>query len=643
MPIAKIDHTMNLKKNEKILGGFLLLLTVLITFSSFINIGFTTADDLSYYMTFLRKNYFADAWNYARYAGRFYFIITKPLYSIVYAFDNFYFTKILQYGCLILSYSLFSFLIFKLFRSEPLAYVTFLLLIAATTITPGYHIPVISYPCFFTFSFSLMLVAILLFISFLENKKKSFLYFSAVLFFIVLLFYETYVIFLALFCLIVIIRSFIIRGFKNSFRDKNFYKETLPYIIAGGLYVTLYFVFRIIFNYGPHPEIYEGSRIASNFSFKHFIMVICNCNLAAIPGKIYEMNQDVFVANSLLPNGHIDKWGYLFQNLSVISWVNILILCFLFFFIFLKMDNRISWKKIAAGIIIASVFTLSSHVLLGIAEKYNSIWYSWLLGYVTTYFSWFGIIMVIVLIFYALYKIGYEVSFIRYGILLILTGIFLYFSVIIQYTNEHLSRDWQHSQNRFIVVDKLIQNHYFDNLPDQALVFAPDLYNTSSVMGKGVCEGFNWGKYIFLKSHKKININIYQYPDDLLKAIKKNPHKDIFYLQKNESLSNQDLFMALSKVEKSSINWTDKSALFTNSTCNEAEIFYYSPIHDYILNYNMISKQDSYPTDTASCSNISKSLMINNPKTDKGNSILTIKVDRAQIGSFNVSTLLPSK
>jgi hypothetical protein len=144
---------------------------------------------------------------------------------------------------------------------------------------------------------------------------------------------------------------------------------------------------------------------------------------------------NVIYANSLLPSGHIDKWEYLLQNLSAISWINILIQCFLFFFIFLKTDCRISWKKIAVGIIVALVFTFSSHILLGVAEKYNSSWYSWLSGYVTTYFAYFGIMTVIVLIFYAIYKIGYGISYIRYSILFILTGIVLYYSVIIQYTN----------------------------------------------------------------------------------------------------------------------------------------------------------------------------------------------------------------
>jgi hypothetical protein len=163
-------------------------------------------------------------------------------------------------------------------------------------------------------------------------------------------------------------------------------------------------------------------------------------------------------------------------------------------------------------------------------------------------------------------------------------------------------------------------------------------------MGKGICEGFNWGEYIFLKSHKKIKINIYQYPEDLLSAATQNPQMDIFYLQKNESLRNHDLFLALSKVEKNSINWADKSNFFTNSKCNEAEIFYYSPTKDYIINYNIIPKRDSIcPLDTVLYSDISKSLLINNPKTDKGNSVLTIKVDQARIGSFYVSTLFPQQ
>ena len=74
---------------NKIHIGILLLIVTAISLIPFFSVGFTTADDLEYYLTMLRGDLFEDAQSYAQNTGRFYFLITKPIYSLVYWLDNF--------------------------------------------------------------------------------------------------------------------------------------------------------------------------------------------------------------------------------------------------------------------------------------------------------------------------------------------------------------------------------------------------------------------------------------------------------------------------------------------------------------------------------------------------------------------------
>ncbi len=137
---------------------FLFFLIIMLTLWPFFKVGFTMADDLEYYITTRGGDLFTDAYWYAKDAGRFYFLITKTLYSVPYLIDNFYFTKIVQYVFLLLSIVLFAVVVKKVFRLKEFALLVFLLIFAFLPVTRGYHfMPIISYPFFFTFSFSIFL------------------------------------------------------------------------------------------------------------------------------------------------------------------------------------------------------------------------------------------------------------------------------------------------------------------------------------------------------------------------------------------------------------------------------------------------------------------------------------------------------
>ncbi|MFY9591614.1 MAG: hypothetical protein WAP54_06490, partial [Bacteroidales bacterium] len=266
---------------------FLFVITIVITLAPFFKVGITSADDLGNYQSYLSNSVFLNSWIFAKEFGRFYCIITMPIHSLSYVGDNFIITKIIQHLSLLFSYSMVAVLIKKNFNSREIALLFFLVLLMATPISANYHIPFIAYPFYFTFSFALLISAVLLFIKYTETNKYKFLIFSAIIFFISLLFYETYLLFLLFFCIWLFVRNIKLSGgFKNFFKSKTTYKEIVPFASAGLLYVILYFGFRMLLK--NEGEIYSGSSFAQNFSWKNFLTVLYELTQTVFPLHIFK-------------------------------------------------------------------------------------------------------------------------------------------------------------------------------------------------------------------------------------------------------------------------------------------------------------------------------------------------------------------
>ena len=150
--------------------AFILLAFVmaLAAFSPFFNIGFTTHDDLEYYITSQKSLswWLYDAQCYAENQGRFYFLITKYFYYVPYLFDSFWMAKVIQIGTLLMSYLLFAYLLFRIFKSKEISALAFVFLTVFTAVTENNHIPFMAYPFFFSFSFMILICAVLLFVKY---------------------------------------------------------------------------------------------------------------------------------------------------------------------------------------------------------------------------------------------------------------------------------------------------------------------------------------------------------------------------------------------------------------------------------------------------------------------------------------------
>ena len=564
---------------------FLFAITIVITLAPFFKVGITSADDLGNYTRYLDGTVFSSSWIFARDAGRFYFIITIPIYSLPYVGDSFIFTKIIQNLFLLLSYAMAAILIKKFFNSREIALLFFLVLLMATPISANYHIPFIAYPFYFTFSFALLISAVLLFIKYTETNKYKFLIFSAIIFFISLLFYETYLLFLLFFCIWLFVRNIKLSGgFKNFFKSKTTYKEIVPFASAGLLYVILYFGFRMLLK--NEGEIYSGSSFAQNFSWKNFLTVLYELTHTVFPLHIFKLNHIYINQLELSYNSSATSFISILKNTDLSTIVNIAVQLAIFIYLFLRLKNISGYKKLGLGILFSLLFAFLSHSVLAMAEKYNTVDAATIKGYVTSYYSYFGIWLAILLFAIIIYKLVKKNKYLKYTTIVLFSAAFAYVSIVNSYSNRVMARGWEQSQIRFSAINEMIEKEAFKDCPYGSLIYSPDMY-WSDILGYVlVAQGFNWGTYVNIKSGTQLNI--ISSADRMIEAHYELPDAKIYRLVKIHTSIDNDVLFVLAEVDKNSINWDKGKDMFVDATCTRAKVYYYSKSNDFVVQFKTV-------------------------------------------------------
>lgn len=618
------------------------VVVVLSALGPFFDVGFTTIDDLEYYLTRLQDfDYWLwDANIYAQSAGRFYFALIKPFYLVPYLFDNFYYTRIVQYLFLLLSYGIFSYFIYKVIKSRNLSLITFVLLIAWTQISYNHNTPTIAYPFYFTFSFSLCLCSILLFIKYTESNRYGYAIGGAVLFLFTLLFYETYLLFLLLFCFYILVRNWKKFGFKKLWSEKIFYKEALPFVIVGLLYVIAYFTYRaVLTNTQNIDAFYDGSTFASNFSLEHFWIILKRCTQAALPIRMYLYHKGDIPVNTLLIGGHYNSVWFVLTHAKPVVYVCAIVVSSLFVMLIGKAKD-LSFKQMTIGIAISVFVAFFSHTLIGLAEKYNAEWYrySWFQGYVTTYYSIFGITLAIVLCMCFVLKLSarFKNQIFYYITTALFTGLIFVTCTVTGYSNDNLSREWKRSQNRFHVLDNMIDQGYFDQL-DDAIIFTPTMRYTTQ-WGDAIIkpDGDDFEKYINIKAKKQFRCT--QNAEELRDLMAANPDMDVYYFQTEETVKNCEMMLSVSNLGKAGS--LDSTAV-SSPVAVASDIFYYSPTKDYVLMMNSLVDGSIILNhrDTVNVCKGLNSLTVTNANRNKRLTRLSISSGMLQADGFFISNM----
>ncbi len=573
----EIFHRKKITKEQVILV-LLFAITAVITLIPFWSVGFTSSDDIEYYVTRMRGigYWWQDAEIYATYARRFYFLITKPLYLIPYLVDNFYYTKAVQYGTLLFLYVLFSFFIYKVFKSKRLCFLVFLLLLINTTITTNYNFfPIISWPFYFSFSMILCLISILMFFKYSESGRYRYVIFSAILFFITLLFYETYLVFLFFFCIYIFVRNIRKYSIKSVWQQKNLYKELLPYIFFAILYVVFYFSWRIYIEGASTLEsYYDGSSFAVNFSWKNFWYVLWQLTSICFPGQFCMQNRDFLGVDTLMSDGILKNLRFIFEHSEPMVLINAVLNVLLFCFIvkYIKLE-QIKKKPFLLSIPIIFIISLFSHFLLGISEKFNSgICFSWLSSYVTSFFSYFGVMLIVsicILLLPMLFSRWKIVSRIIYVFL----AIFIFFnSLIVGFSNQRIGLEWARNHNKFRIMDYIVEHNCFDIVEDNSIIYYTDVELRKFRLD------INYMKVKLNKDYLWTTVD-----HDLCTFVNDYPELPVYCIFVQEASESKDVILSISKIDK---NKTDMKNLNVNCmVAIKSKIFYYSPVKAFTLMY----------------------------------------------------------
>ncbi len=290
---------------------------------------------------------------------------------------------------------------------------------------------------------------------------------------------------------------------KKNFRQFLLNKEVLPILGIGIVFITLYFGYRFLIGYSTVNTSYDGNTLATKIDLYNVLKLIHNFNSSAFPMHTYFKNRSVFSAfdpnfkNSLL---------YVLSHLSFQEVLKPILLSSLVYFSLTKTPIHLLTLKRSLLIFFGSIIMCyAQNLLFGFTQKYNQDVYT-LDGYVTTYHSFFGIsLAIIVLLVYPATRIKKgvikKIYFLGIGI------IFFVITSLIAYSNKVLSKDLQIVHHKFQLVDALIQDKDVKRLGKKSMIKMEQLNETPSLVGGSVCYGhFSWIGYLYGKSNKQFKL-----------------------------------------------------------------------------------------------------------------------------------------
>jgi hypothetical protein len=514
----------------------------------------------------------------AEMSGRFYFIIFGLFHNLPYEIDDMFIIKLFQVVPIFLCLFLFYKIVLILTKSKEVSSL-FVLLFFVTAQFSHHTSLFLTYPFYFTFSFSIILSAYLLLHRFQVTKKKRYLLFSALLFGFGLMFYEVYILFLGFAALSVLYHN-IQEGKKGGLLIKNIVIQVLPFAIVAFCYGLAYIVYS---HY--HPSAYAGtSMTGKSITAGTFFTVLWKLSIAAFPLTEYDSDlmQDFFRAKSELLEGYRNIVPYLFYHAHVEWIVKSILVFFMGYFMMLRIP-RVPYKTLIIGLLLSVLFTFFPHIPLALTPKYTFyVTTQEMHGYVTTFFSLFGVILFISIVSTFILNFTNSYTIFRHGLALFISLLFVLCSLLTDFSNYYVTRDVHQANIRMRTVDEMIRSDAFKNIPPNSNIYSAQLWNNYNYMAGGVTEqGFQWMYYILGKSG--INQSMIRDDKEFLKAIKESagPGYRVIYRQ---AVKSDNALLVLAQLEHPGVN----DSLISNIS-NKVIVVYYSTCKYFSVSFKRVN------------------------------------------------------
>lgn len=611
-----------------------ILIIAIITVYPWFNAGLACGDDMTTYLLSRLGKQFSNAKDIAELQGRFQFLIVLPIQHLPFMWDNIFVVKLFQILPILICLILFSRIVFILTKSKEVS-ILFILIFLITAQVSRHTSLFVNYPFYFTFSFSLLLLAYLLIYQFQKNKNYWNLVFSALLFAFGLLFYEMFTLFI-LFAALSIIYNNVLEGNRRITLMKKVMLQILPFLIVVVCYVFVYLL------YGHfHPSQYPGNKMAdSSKIFNSFFIVLWKLSFTAFPLTVYDTTRDLFASKSELIDGYRNVVPYLFANARV-EWIVKAVLILVTSYYVLIRIPKISYKIILIGFLLSAMFTFFPHIPLALAEKYiYFVTTQEMIGYVTTFFSFFGVVLFLSILSTLLINFTSSLTLLRHVSAMVISIGFVLCGFLTDFSNFYITQDMHQANIRLYTVDEMVKSDAFKAIPQMSNIYANELWNNPSNMaGSLTVQNFEWSHYVFAKS----GITQYFDRDEIafLEMIKKTqqPGYKILYKQ---AFKSDDAMLVVAKLKQPGANDTK-----TDSVTNKILIVYYSKYKQFSVSF----KKQGSPVDEKTKIKISHiedeidpgeyvEFIIYNTKMNQPATIFTVEGPSILIKSIRISNII---
>lgn len=566
----------NESRNNQHLFYLSLSIIAFITIFPFFQTGLGNGDDMQNYMIGMSGFLKANADYYATISGRFYYYLVLPFLCIPFMFDNWFITKLFHFIPILLCIILFARILFHTLRSKEMA-LLFMFLFFVTMQVSRHTSLLATYPLYFTFSFALILLSFLLLIYYYQTGRWYFLLISVISFAAGLLFYETYLLYL-----VFMVGAILYYSWKQSKKRSEYLRKAiihfLPFAAVVAIYLTVYFIFRYY-----HPSSYPRLKfIAGNFQFSSFFLVIWRLAYTSIPLTVFETNWDLFNAKSELISGFRPIVMDIIVHARV-EWLVKGILVVVVGYMILDRLQQIRIYSLLFMVLLSILLIFFPQIPLALSEKYNYfvLVQSDMIGYIPTFFSLFGTVLLITTLFSLFINLLKVNPIAHKGFsVMAVVGLFIC-SVLTDFTNHTIAKDIRSSNLRLQVMDSYIHSDAFQKLPFNACFYGPDMYETPSYCARSITEqNFSYGDFMKLRGGTRHPF--YKNAEEFEQACRQD-QLSAYSCTMKQAIKSEDIMMVVAR-----LNPADSAQTLDFTRSDSIVVIYYSPYKIFTVRFNCV-------------------------------------------------------
>ena len=451
----------------------MLIMSLIVVLSRFIEIGLTGDDPFIYMDAFRRDGILKASIRQAIGQGRFWLVLTWTLSQLTYIFNNLLITNVIKIIInLILFFSFFYFI--KQLFNRSFAYLVSFIGLMIFNIVGGEFNPLFNSPLWYALGGIFILCSFIRFKSELSQRKNHF--YSYTLFFIGLLYYEIFIFYVFAFPIIYLM-NVNHKALFSTISIHKLVKKFFPLAIVIIIYLCIYGIFRHFY-----PSGYPNNQklvITSLYRTYQTIMGLSKHGIAIFDLHRWEKINYEYILSSLTMTIFLSL-GLFFSLKKLISDGS------------LKVLKKKCTPRLYAALIF---FTFCPNFFYGFIDYYHSFGY-----YVGTFFS---ALAIIVLVAFLLINLISSPSKIKGGSVILLLSLFFYTSVM----NYHHFFYTFNSKMRVYFYKHVLMDKISIKIKD--VIEENDKICSPSMRGEkqDAYEIYNfWSLYLSQKTQKKISV-----------------------------------------------------------------------------------------------------------------------------------------